>query len=371
MTKSVLFYYKNGFDDQKGGVQSVSLALACEFIKNDYRVYFLSEKAYKFGTNVDIIHILLSSSPSQALQEVIELFRQNRIDFVINQEGLSNRAGVDMLKIFGSGDTKLISFIHNDPTAPIHDFAYRIFRNGKIISTSWLSDLLTYIYFLRNKKSYQDLLRYSWKTIVLSHSYALYLSRKCDIPVSDFMVLPNPVKYNNVALRKKQDRVLYVGRLNVSQKRLDLLLRIWGNFELKYDTASLSLIGEGCDTLYLKKCALDLCLRRVKFLGRKDPSKDYAESKVLCLTSAFEGFPLVLYEALKFRVVPIVFNTFSSASDIIIDGFNGRLIEPGCEDKYLEAINEVLANYTQYAKNIEAFQAEIPTVETIYNRLHE
>ena len=369
MRKSIAFYHKNGFDSKSGGVQSVSLSLANEFRNRDYNVFLISEVQYDFDPERGINHVVLTNNRKWSLSLVKELIAENKIELVINQEGLSNRAKKDMLKVFTTNHCRLVSFIHNDPRAPIYDFTYKLFKNTNFLDVDLFRNIITFLYFLKHKSSYRDLVKYSSKTIVLAESYGLFISDKCDLPVHKFDVIPNPVKYNCSVNMEKQDIVLYVGRLNISQKRVDTLLRIWGSVELENSESTLRLIGGGDDSNVLKGQAKNMGLTRVEFLGLKSPEEDYAVSKVLCLTSAFEGFPLVLYEALKFVVVPIVFDTFSSAKDVIIDGYNGRIIKKGDELAFKQAILEVLANYKTYSKNIGEFQKDIPSMQMIYDRI--
>jgi len=44
------------------------------------------------------------------------------------------------------------------------------------------------------------------------------------------------------------------------------------------------------------------------------------------MTSRFEGWPMVLMEAMQMGVVPVVYNSFESLSDIVVDGENGYII---------------------------------------------
>ena len=46
------------------------------------------------------------------------------------------------------------------------------------------------------------------------------------------------------------------------------------------------------------------------------------------MTSIYEGFPMTLLECQSFGVVPLLYNSFSAAVDIIDDGINGYLISP-------------------------------------------
>jgi glycosyltransferase involved in cell wall biosynthesis len=369
MRKSVAFYYKNGFDSKSGGVQSVSLSLANEFRNRNYTVFLISEMEYDFDQELNINHVVLTNNRKKSLSLIKELIAENKIELIINQEGLSNRAKKDMLKVFTLYHCRLVSFIHNDPRAPIYDFTYKLFKNNNILDVSFFRSIVTFLYFVKHRRSYRDLVEYSSKTIVLAESYGSFISDKCNLPLHSFEVIPNPVKYNCIVDMEKKDIVLYVGRLNISQKRVDSLLRIWHNVELENVKATLRLIGGGDDSIVLKDLSRKLRLERTEFEGFKDPKEDYSRAKVLCLTSAFEGFPLVLYEALKFGVVPIVFDTFSSAKDIIIDGYNGRIIDKGDEVEFKNAILEVLRNYKKYFENIEEFQKNIPTVGMIYDRI--
>ena len=56
----------------------------------------------------------------------------------------------------------------------------------------------------------------------------------------------------------------------------------------------------------------------------------YAKSKILLLTSDFEGFPLVLAEALAAKCVPLALGTYPSVHDII-NGANGIVAMPPFE----------------------------------------
>ena len=47
---------------------------------------------------------------------------------------------------------------------------------------------------------------------------------------------------------------------------------------------------------------------------------------------------MTLIESLNYGVVPIIFNSFAAASDIIKDNWNGRLINPFSIDDYVSAL---------------------------------
>ena len=63
------------------------------------------------------------------------------------------------------------------------------------------------------------------------------------------------------------------------------------------------------------------------------------------LTSEYEGFGLVVAEAMNHGVVPVVYNSFESAKDLITDGYNGALIEkPFSVSHFAKVVQELMEN---------------------------
>lgn len=63
------------------------------------------------------------------------------------------------------------------------------------------------------------------------------------------------------------------------------------------------------------------------------------------LTSEYEGFGLVVAEAMSHGVVPVVYNSFESAKDLITDGYNGALIErPFGVKSFTKVLSEMMDN---------------------------
>ena len=53
---------------------------------------------------------------------------------------------------------------------------------------------------------------------------------------------------------------------------------------------------------------------------------------------------MTLIESLNYGVVPIIFNSFAAASDIIKDNWNGRLINPFSIDEYVSALTAMMSS---------------------------
>ena len=74
----------------------------------------------------------------------------------------------------------------------------------------------------------------------------------------------------------------------------------------------LNIIGNGPDLDYLKKRANKMNLERIFFVGHQDPEPYYKRAKIFCMTSSYEGVPLVISEAQNYNVFPILFNSFAT-----------------------------------------------------------
>ena len=76
----------------------------------------------------------------------------------------------------------------------------------------------------------------------------------------------------------------------------------------------------------------------------ENPEKYYSESSIICLSSSTEGFGMVLVEALKYKCIPIAYNSFAALSDIIVDGVNGYAIPPFKEKLFIEKLHYLMSN---------------------------
>jgi len=101
-------------------------------------------------------------------------------------------------------------------------------------------------------------------------------------------------------------------------------------------------------SIILKKNQLKMSLNFLSQLSlqdqRQDPEKYYKKASILCMTSSFEGFGLVLVEAQTYGVVPVAFNSFSSVTDVIHNGETGFLVEPFNEESYVEILSDLMSN---------------------------
>jgi len=127
---------------------------------------------------------------------------------------------------------------------------------------------------------------------------------------------------------KKEYNVISVGRL-VKQKGYDLLLNIWSLVHERYPEWILNIYGDGDEKANLLKLRENLNLKEcVNFCEPTLSIYDkYCENNFSVMSSRWEGFGLVLVEAMSCGLPCISFDCPHGPADIIKDGENGFLIE--------------------------------------------
>lgn len=193
--------------------------------------------------------------------------------------------------------------------------------------------LLTPFYLQKYKRIYRWADAYG----VLCAAYGDELCRMLHLPEPNkIWVLPNPLPRPDSYTALKRKTIVYVGRLSRRDKRVDRLLRIWQKAQSSLPEGwCLKIVGAGKDGRRLRAQAAALCLRGVTFEGAaSDVQPYYDEAAMLCLTSTFEGWPMSVAEAQANGVVPIVFDSFAGARDMIDSGVDGFLVKPFDEEAF-------------------------------------
>lgn len=146
-------------------------------------------------------------------------------------------------------------------------------------------------------------------------------------------------------LNKKQ-QLLYMGRISYADKRVDRLLSIWKNIHQKFPNWELLLVGDGEEREKLEKQAKNDGLEQIAFCGAtNNPDKYYRNASILCLTSQFEGIPLVLLEAQQAGVIPIAFNCSEGVASVLSPNWeNGVLIDDFSMSNYENALCKLMSD---------------------------
>ncbi len=140
------------------------------------------------------------------------------------------------------------------------------------------------------------------------------------------LAIPNSIPQVVPELPQKEKMILHVGRINIQQKRSDLLLEFWEKVYLKLPDWNFVIVGDGP---YHERLQADLRQRdlpRVQLEGYQKPEPYYERAAIFMMPSAYEGFPNTLLEAQSFGCASLIFNSYAALSWIVEDGKDTRLI---------------------------------------------
>lgn len=151
-------------------------------------------------------------------------------------------------------------------------------------------------------------------------------------------------------------RVIAVGRL-AWEKGFERLIEAWKVVVNKHPDWHLDIFGDGKLKLELENVIKKDNINHIKLNGvTKDISKEYATSSICVVTSRFEGFSLVILEAMKHALPCVAFDCPFGPRSIINDGYNGFLVEDGNTGLFAEKLcrliedEELRIKFSKYAK---------------------
>lgn len=159
------------------------------------------------------------------------------------------------------------------------------------------------------------------------------------------MVIPNPITdVPNVAHSEtKEKRVIAAGRL-VNQKNFASLIRAWKEVQAKHPDWELDIYGEGSLKTSLEKLIADLQLEGAVCLQGKTQEifKEMTNSSIFVLSSIYEGFGLVIVEAMSCGLPVVSYACPCGPKDIIEEGKDGFLVEVNDEQTLAARINQLI-----------------------------
>jgi glycosyltransferase involved in cell wall biosynthesis len=165
--------------------------------------------------------------------------------------------------------------------------------------------------------------RHTHQFIALTH-FARELFVKGGLPADRISIKPNFVVDPGQPL-SSEPRMggLFVGRLS-AEKGAETLIEAWRALPNK----RLDVVGDGPDRARLEAIASP----NVRFLGQL-PSNEVRtrmrQAEFLAMPSVwYEGFPMTVVEAFS-TGLPVIASRLGALQEIIQDGVNGRLFEPG------------------------------------------
>ena len=169
------------------------------------------------------------------------------------------------------------------------------------------------------------------------------------VELNNVCVIPNPLSFTSTRHSDlSEKRIIAVGRY-CHEKGYDLLLKAWGIVQNRTTDWRLEIFGEGDRTQYEEMVdTLNLDRHRCILNGRSSKIQDeFLNSSLSVCSSKFEGFGLVITEAMACGLPVVSFDCPWGPRAIISDGEDGMLVENGNVDKLAEALVQMIQNPKQ------------------------
>jgi len=164
--------------------------------------------------------------------------------------------------------------------------------------------------------------------------------------LSNVEVIPDPLAFDiDQVSPLTNKRVIAVGRY-VYQKGFDLLLHAWKLIEQQHPDWELVIYGMGERMPYeqlIDKLKIDR--NRCHLNGSTpDIKAEYLNSSLFVFSSRFEGFGMVLIEAMACGLPVVSFDCSCGPKDIVRNNEDGLLVPSGCVDSLAEAMHQMMSD---------------------------
>lgn len=316
----------------QGGAERVVANLSSAMANQGKNVVILSyydkDPAYDLHPRVRLIRVQRETRSKNIIKNIIFMRRYFR-----KRQGVifSFIAVFNIVSIIAHMGlkSKLIVADRNDPNCIPESLLIRITRN--------------YLY------------RFADLIVVQTKKNAVYFRKKLKTPIR---IIYNPLELNGKegqALRvAKEDLIVSVGRL-MRQKNQKMMIRAFCEVHKKFPTYKLVIFGDGDFREELERLSEELgLLDYVRLPGNcTDIYDKISLARLFVISSDFEGMPNALIEAMGLGL-PVISTKVSGATDLIIDGVNGELVDIGDEIQLAKRMAAILCDESlqiKYGRN--------------------
>ena len=343
---NILFCFKNWMNPYNGGVPRVSDTLAKYFGDQGHIMFYLTHHrdicdAYHFPAKVfNLPNPDLFSREN--LSYYHKLLKENLIDLIVNHDASNDRSRF-FLNI-GNHPAKKISLYHTDPLNGLYTTSDFSGKARKMLSEIFPKVIYS-MKIIRKRREIRFLLKNSDRLILLSEQFKQQISKELKIKSNKIQAISNPLlSYGQFIPENKKKQILFVARMDLLVKRPDKMLMIWSVIQNRHPDWELIFLGDGQDRKKVEDMAVSMKLLNVRFEGRVDPIPYYKDASIICMTSDYEGFGLVLLEGMQFGAIPVAFNNWISLKDIIIDMVTGIIVPTNDIQQYVEKISILMSD---------------------------
>ncbi|MPL85123.1 Glycosyltransferase Gtf1 [bioreactor metagenome] len=183
--------------------------------------------------------------------------------------------------------------------------------------------------------------------------------------LKNVQTINNPLSFFPDRISQCENKQIIAAGRYVPQKGFDLLIEAWSLVEKKHPDWKLLIFGDGDRKLLeniINKNNLQNCYLKH---STNDIASEFINSSIYVLSSRFEGFGMVIIEAMACGVPPIAFDCPCGPKDIIYNLKDGILVNSGDINELAEKICFLIENEDirknmgiNARKNAERFKIE-------------
>lgn len=359
---NILFVTKDYVNPQCGGIDRITYVLATELKHRGHTcmsAYLDSKNPLRAEDSVFIEEVLLKRETHD--RQVFDLIESQKIDFIVVQ-GVDSVMNQELILLRGvinkqQRHVPIFFVFHQMPGFELcpMDVAYLVHQ---IFGKSWkkyIKQLILQIVLYINisplqkylSKKYNIPYRNADKIILLSPSYMDGFNALVgETDLSKYIAIPNMLTFSSTGVMpsNKQRIVLMVSRMDEHAKRIKRAIQIWSRLpkEVIEMGWQLVIVGDGEDLQYYKQYIRANDIKNVQFEGQQNPISYYQKASIFIMTSAFEGWPMTLMEALQNGCVPIAFDSFKAVYDIIDHNNSGIIIPDGDSKTFIDQLARLM-----------------------------
>jgi len=334
----ILFTLTPAFNPNDGGVQRTTFKLGQYFTKQGVEVFYFSTSntghtKVEFGT---LYHAKQSGGQDnlQNISELKQVLTEIQPDIVINQmpyeKNLTNaltssKEELDYV-LLGCLRNSLFNFKSNARDRMSQMLPKSLF---KIMDNKVGISLIQKRHRLKHRKDLKEIIDKHDRFVLLAPPNRQELEYFIgDYKKEKVVSIPNSIPEIYEVNKPKEKIVLHVGRLNIPQKRSDLLLDFWEKAYKRLPDWKFVIVGDGPYMKDLKQDLKNRNLDRVQLEGFQKPEPYYKKAAVFMMPSAYEGFPNTILEAQSFGCLPFAYNSYLALDWIVNNGKDACLIPP-------------------------------------------
>lgn len=319
-----------------GGVQRVTAVIAKELAKtHDVTIVTFDDIQSKdlsmYGLGEAAIHYRFFSYPEACAAETVlckaysllyrKVLPQNRLtSYIYGLSSFTSRLRDALCKELLSGEYDVIIGVHAPLAVRLATVKSRL---GSAKTIGWIHNSHEAMFSPDSPYAGPELLRhFEYQYTRLDRTVLLCRcdrEKYCDEVRKHAIVIPNPLTLTpGRRSERKGKRFLAIGRFSHRHKGFDILIEAFHIFAAQNSEWCLDIVGEGPEEgMYRKMIArYGLEERVVLHPFTKDVQKFYSEASVYVLSSRWEGFGLVIIEAMA-HGLPVISSDLPSSRELM------------------------------------------------------